>query len=178
MLSSGNIIVRVRSFVMLFCLLTLPAWSQQAELSIELPDVDAAILATELLQTENAEHAHRMMRQLDVQLIDSCYGTSHYTYLHPGRVVRFTLTQRKDSPRLRQVSFAAPAVERLLPQALLRLGYRVTAEHDNCTDYRHDRLGVSATLDYDPVWQISSMTFSLEHKRQNKETNNNKTKKH
>jgi hypothetical protein len=36
-------------------LVARPALSQQTEQSIDLPDVDAAILATELLQTESSK---------------------------------------------------------------------------------------------------------------------------
>ena len=147
--------------VLLISLLSLSAWGQQTELSIDLPDVDAAILATELMQTESMSEACMMLEELGVQLLDSCYGTAHYTYLKPNRVVRFTLTRQRNSPRLRTVSFSAPAVEQLLPKALRRLGYRLVTHQENYAEYRHSRLPIHATLEYQPVWRISSMTFRL-----------------
>lgn len=147
--------------VLLICLLSLPVWGQQAEPSIDLPDVDAAILATELMQTESMTEACMMLEELGVQLLDSCYGTAHYTYLKPNRVVRFTLTRQRNGPRLRVVSFSAPAVEQLLPKALRRLGYRLIKHQENYAEYRHSRLPIHATLEYQPVWHICSMTFRL-----------------
>lgn len=146
---------------LLISLLSLPVWGQQAESSIDLPDVDAAILATELMQTESMTEACMMLEELGVQLLDSCYGTAHYTYLKPNRVVSFTLTKQRNGPRLRTVSFSAPAVEQLLPKALKRLGYWLVKRQEGYAEYRHRRLPIHATLEYQPVWHISSMTFRL-----------------
>ena len=79
---------------LLITLLTLPTSGQQNEQSIELPDVDAAILSTELLQTESMTEACKMLEMAGVHLLDSCNGTAHYSYLMPNRVVRFTLTHQ------------------------------------------------------------------------------------
>ena len=149
------------AFCLLFCLLSLSLRGQQSEPLIELPDVDAAILATEMLQTESMSQACRMMEMAGVYLLDSCYGTAHYSYLMPDRVIRFTLTQQRKGPRLRTVSFAAPAVGWLLPEVLKRLGYQLVQRQETHADYRHRQLPIRATLDYQPAWHISSMTFRL-----------------
>ena len=146
---------------LLFCLLSLHARGQQMERLIELPDVDAAILATELLQTDNMSQACQMMELAGVHLLDSCYGTVHYSYLMPNRVVRFTLTQQRKGSRLRTVSFAAPTVRQMLPEVLKRLGYRQVQLQGGHAEYRHRRLPIRATLEYQPAWHISSMTFRL-----------------
>lgn len=154
------------TFCLLFFLLTLPVRGQQEELLIDLPDVDSAILATQLLQTDSMVQAERMLQMAGVQLLDSCYGTAHYTYFMPNRVVRFTLTRQKDGPRLHDVSFSAPAVENLLPKAMLRLGYRQVSREEGHAEYRHKRLGIRASLDYDPTWSTCSMVFRLTDNKQ------------
>ena len=154
---------------LLLCLLTLPMRGQEAELLIDLPDVDSAILATELIQTESMSQACRVLELAGVQLADSCNGTAHYTYLVPNRIVCFTLTRQRHSPRLRSISFSAPVVERLLPETMLRLGYRIVRRKEGHAEYRHKRLGIEATLDYDPASCTCSMDFRL--------IDNNKTSK-
>ena len=146
---------------LLINLLILPMWGQQMEQSIELPDVDAAILSTELLQTDSMSQACKMMEMAGVHLLDSCYGTAHYSYLMPDCVVRFTLTRQRNGSRLRTVSFSAPAVERMLPKVLKQLGYQLVERQKGCAKYRHRRLPIRATLDYQPTWHISSMMFQL-----------------
>ena len=146
---------------LLFCLLALPMRGQQTELLIDLPDVDSAILATELIQTESMSLACRVLELAGVQLADSCNGTAHYTYLVPNRIVCFTLTRQRHSPRLRSISFSAPVVERLLPETMLRLGYRMVRRKEGHADYLHKRLGIEATIDYNPAMGTCSMVFWL-----------------
>ena len=149
---------------LLFCLLTLPMKGQQARALIELPDVDAAILATEMMQTDSMAQACRMLEMAGFHLQGSCYGTARYSYLMPKRDILFTLTQQPDGPGLRYVSFSAPAVERLLPETLRRLGYQMTERVEGTAQYRHKRLGFRATVGYQPAWNVVTMTLRLADK--------------
>lgn len=154
---------------LLLCLLALPMRGQQAESSIDLPDVDSAILATEMLQTDSMSQACRMLEMAGLQLADSCYGTARYINLVPKRVVWFTLTRQRHSPRLRSVSCSTPVVERLLPETMLRLGYQLVWREEGHAVYSHRHLNIKATLDYNPASCTCSMEFRL--------MDNNKTSK-
>ena len=150
---------------LLFCLLTLPMRGQQAEPAIDLPDVDSAILATEMLQTDSMSQACRMLEMVGAQLLSYSNGTALYTHFVTNRNTIFTLTQQRDSPRLRTVSFSAQTVGRLLPETMLRLGYRLDWRKKGHAEYRHKHLGINATLDYNPAWSTCSMEFRLTDKK-------------
>lgn len=148
---------------LLLCLIPHVAWSQGNTTLGELPDVDGAILATELLQTESRELAEGMMKELGYKRKYHDGKETVFSLVAGGRGQVIRVEWKRHAPNPAQlVSFtASPSSGQLLREAMLRVGYLCVTTEEQQAEFRHNRLGIHATIAFDPIWDTSSLVFSL-----------------